>query len=253
MSQEDVSRVKKSILMRYPASFLEEVSRALIGYKSHRDNKQYYRALPILDTLIDYVTLDPMIGKRIYELTEQERKDSPHHFIYLPKSHVEAFRSLYHGPRKDGKLPLRYLAPGKTIDPSKGIVTIRKPVNFIEAWAAFEPDQIIALGKFYYKETQYRIVPNIGLQPVEVSVPTIDFNDPNLKYHETDTIPYHYWTSLYDSGWSLISPVCTMIEKIIAEALEDAGYNPTGRQEQQQQQQQPPQNDNGKDNERLRL
>ena len=89
MSQEEISRVKKSILMRYPVSFLEEVSRALIGYKSYRDNKQYYRAMPIMDTLIDYVTLDPETRKRVYELNGDERKSNKHHFIDLSMELVE--------------------------------------------------------------------------------------------------------------------------------------------------------------------
>lgn len=225
MNQEDASGgIKKSILMRYPVSFLEEVSRALIGYKSHRDNKQYYRAMPIFDTLVDYVTLDPDSRKRVYDMTEEEKK-SRHHFIDLPRSLVEDFRAVYHGPRKDGQLPLRYLSPGKAVDPAKGIVNIRKPVNFIEAWGRYDPEYIILHGGFYYKETVQNQTP-YGIFPSERLVPLIDFSDPNLIYHETDTVPFSYWVDLYDKGWTEVSPVCTLIEKIIAEALESAGYNP---------------------------
>jgi hypothetical protein len=226
MSQDDSSgRIKKSILMRYPVSFLEEVSRALIGYKSHRDNKQYYRAMPIFDTLVDYVTLDPDTRKRVYDMTKEELQKSKHHFIELPRSLVEDFRRLYHGPRTDGHLPLRYLSPGKAVDPAKGIVTIRKPVNFIEAWGSYDPEYIIFHGGFYYKETRHTQTP-YGIFPTEVLVPMIDFSDPHLIYHETDTVPFSYWVALYDKGWTEASPVCTLIEKIIAESLEGAGYSP---------------------------
>jgi hypothetical protein len=154
MNQDEASNgIKKSILMRYPVSFLEEVSRALIGYKSHRDNKQFYRALPILDTLVDYVTLDPDWRKRVFDMTEDERKKSRHHFIDLPSPLVDDFRAVYHGPRKDGQLPLRYLAPGQAVDHAKGIVNIRRPVNFIEAWGQYDLEYIILHGGFYYKET----------------------------------------------------------------------------------------------------
>ncbi|HEV8405058.1 MAG TPA: hypothetical protein VGQ13_04035 [Nitrososphaera sp.] len=188
------------------------------------DNKGYYKALPILDTLVDYVTLDPATRKRIYEMTEEEKKKSTHHFIVLPKALVEDFRKLYHGPRSDGNPPLRYLSPGKQIDPAKGIVTVRRPVNFLEAWGRYDPEYIVLQGGFYYVETRYQAT-QMGMMPFEVKTPMIDFSDPNLKYHETDTVPFSYRTESYDKGWSEISPVCTMIEKIIAEALENAGYN----------------------------
>lgn len=224
MSQEDGARIKKSVLMRYPLSFLEECSRALIGHKSFRDNKQYYKCLPILDSLIDYVTLDPLSRKRIYDMTEEERRQTSHHFIMLPKELVEDFRGLYHGPRKDGKLPLRYLSPGKSVDPKKGVVTIRRPVNFLEAWGRFATDQIIVLGGFYYTETKYQMT-QMGLLPYQEQVPMIDFDDPNLGYHECDTVPFAYWTARYDMGWTEIGPICTMIEKLIAETLEGAGFD----------------------------
>lgn len=223
-NQEDATKVKKSILMRYPVSFLEEVSRALIGYKSWRDNKQYYKALPILDTLIDYVTLDPETRKRVYELTEVERKNSRHYFIDIRKDLVEDFRSHYHGPRNDGLLPLKYLAPGKTLDAKRGIVIIRKPVNFLDVWGAYDPEHIIMVGGFYYKETRYNVT-QYGMLPYEVIVPTIDFSDPRLKYHLTDVIPFSYWTALYDKGWEKISLICTMIEKVIAETLQASGQS----------------------------
>jgi hypothetical protein len=231
MSQEDAAKVKKSILMRYPLSFLEEVSRALIGYKSWRDNKQYYKALPILDTLIDYVTLDPVTRKRIYDMTDEEKAKSPHHFILLPGDLVNDFRMLYHGfatlyhsEIKESRYPLRYLSPGQAIDPSKGVVTIRRPVNFIAAWGKFEPEYIIMKGGFYYTETRYQTT-EMGLMPYEVKVPMINFEDPDLKYHECDTVPFAFWAAAYDKGWTEISPICTLIEKIIAETLENAGFH----------------------------
>jgi hypothetical protein len=224
--QEDSNNIKKSVLMRYPISFLEEVSRALIGYKSYRDLKQYYRALPVLDTLIDYVTIDPKTRKRVYELTEEERKDSPHHFIDMDGALVEDFREYYHGPRKDGQLALKYLSPGESVDQKRGIVVVRRPINFLEAWGRYDPDYIISVGGFYYRKTVYNHT-QYGSFPVQVMVPSIDFADPDLIHHETDTIPYSYWTEMYDLGWEKISVVCTIIEKVVARTLEDAGYTGT--------------------------
>ncbi|MGI0048822.1 MAG: hypothetical protein ACREAW_04720 [Nitrososphaera sp.] len=234
MSQQDSSNIKKSVLMRYPQSFLEECSRALIGHKSFKDNKQYYKCLPIIDSLIDYVTLDPVSRKRIYDMTEEEMTQSKHHFIPLPKDLVEDFRRFYHGPRNDSRLPLRFLSPGKSLDPAKGIVHIRRPVNFLHAWGRYEPEYIILKGGFYYTETKYQPT-EMGMLPYEVKVPLIDFADPDLQYHECDTVPFAYWAEAYDKGWTEIGPICTMIEKIIAETLEHAGYhiersNPTATQ-----------------------
>lgn len=224
MSQEDATKVKKSVLMRYPLSFLEECSRALIGYRSFRDNKQYYKALPIMSTLIEYVTLDPSSGRSLWDLTEQERKDSPHHFIELPRKLVQDFIRIFDGPRTDGILPLRYLSPGQQVDPMKGVVTIRKPVNFVRAWAGHPPEYIILKGGFYVKVVHYQPT-QFGMMPVEEMKPLIPFGDPNLIYDETDTVPFNYWVSLYDKGWLEISPIATMIEKVIAATLENAGYS----------------------------
>jgi uncharacterized membrane protein len=221
--QEDANNVKKSILMRYPISFLEEVSRALIGYKSYRDLKQYYRALPVLDTLLDYVTIDPKTRRRVYEMTEQERRESPHHFIDMDSELVNDFREYYYGPRKDGQLALKLLSPGESVDQKRGIVVVRKPINFLEAWGRYDPDYIISVGGFYYNRTEYKATP-YGMLPYTIRVPMINFADPDIIHHETDTIPYSYWTEMYDLGWEKISVVCTIIEKIIARTLEDAGY-----------------------------
>lgn len=225
MSQEEVTRVKKSILMRYPLSFLEEVSRALIGYRSWLDNKAIYKGIPILDTLIDYVTLDPMTGKRVYDLSEEERKAGGRNFIVLPKHLVERFQELYNGPRKDGKISLRYLSPGNTLDAKRGYVKIRGLVNFTKAWISQDAAAIIMRGGFYYKKTEYEPTP-FGMMPVERLIRTIDFEDPNLQYYLTNTIPFSYWSWLYEKGWVELKPVCTMIERIIAETLESAGYSP---------------------------
>lgn len=196
----------------------------MIGYRSFRDNKQYYKGLPIMATLIEYTTLDPSTRKRVWELTEQERKDSAHHFIFLPQNLVDDFIRIFDGPSNDGILPLRYLSPGKSVDPMKGVVTIRKPVNFCKAWAGHPPEYIILKGGFYVKEVRQQPT-QFGMMPVEIIKPLIDFTDSNLIYDETDTVPFNYWAGLYDKGWLEISPVATMIEKLIAETLENAGYS----------------------------
>lgn len=222
MSAEDSRNVKKSILMRYPLSFLEEVSRALIGYKSWRDNKEMYMALPIMDTLIDLVTLDEKTRKRWWELNDGDIDKT--HTIQIPQDLVTDFRAIFHGPRKDGELALKYLSPGTSVDLQKGRVVIRKPVNFMRAWGAYDPAYIILIGGFYTKQIFYQPTP-FGMMPTEQIVPTIDMQDPDLKYHDCDTIPIAVWFKWYDAGLWEISPVATMIEKHIAKVLEDAGYN----------------------------
>lgn len=208
--------------MRYPLSFLEEVSRALIGYKSWRDNKGYYKCLPIMDALVDLATLDYNTRKRWWE---QEEKDVDNtHTIRIPKDLVEDFRSVYHGLRQDGELALKYLAPGPSLDMKKGRVTIRRPVNFLQAWGAYDADYIILVGGFYTRQTFYQPTP-FGMMPTEQIVPTINLADPNLKYHDTDTVPVAWWFGQYDKGWWQIAPICTMIEKFIAKTLEGAGFD----------------------------
>lgn len=227
MSQEEAARVKKSILMKYPLSFLEECSRSLIGYKSYRDNKQWYRCLPIMATLIDYVTLDPDTRKRVYDLTDTERKNSRHHFIALPRDLVQDFIKIYYGPRNDGVMPLHFISPSKSVDPNRGIAIIRKPVNFLQAWEGYTPDTIVKMGGFYYMET-YNIMTQMGPMPQQDFVPIIDFSPQNrkqLQHDLTTTIPFSYFTYLFDKGWLEVSPICTILEKLIAEALEGAGYD----------------------------
>ena len=226
MSQEDASRVKKSILMRYPLSYLEEVSRELITYKSWRDNKHLYKALPIFDSLIDYVTLDPITRKRIYELSETERKATNHHFIEIPEQLVKDFKAVFHGPRAGGKIALRFLSPGTSLDLKRGYVKIKAPVNFLKAWKGFDPQDIIMRGGFFVRRTSFQQSP-YGPMPVQELVPLIDFSDPNLQYYDTNTIPFTYWAKLYESGWTELSEICTMIEKIIAHTLQEAGFDPS--------------------------
>jgi hypothetical protein len=40
---------------------------------------------------------------------------------------------------------------------------------------------------------------------------------------------------MYDKGWEEISPICTRIEKTIAQTLEAAGYNPNNSSSNQSQ------------------
>lgn len=224
MSTSDSAKIKKSVLMRYPNSFLLETSRALVGYKSFRDNKKIYRAVHIMHNLIEFVTTDPITGKRSWEMDEKELAKAE--VINIPEALVQQFNEYYIGPRADGKPSLLDISPGPGMDPAKDVVVIRRPLNFLEMWGDRPAEYVALAAGFSY---QIESVSAKGI-PIRETIPMVKWDDPDLKSYYTNTIPFAVFTEMYDQIWyhgdagsDPLSEICTRIERIVASALFNVG------------------------------
>jgi hypothetical protein len=94
-SESDGAKVRKQIVLRYPFTFYEEVSRQLIIWKTFRGNKKIFRALPIMDELIDYAAIEPISGKWVFDMMQEEK--SKYELIDIPKDLISDFKDIYHG------------------------------------------------------------------------------------------------------------------------------------------------------------
>jgi hypothetical protein len=223
-SEGDVNKIKRSILLRYPFTFYEEVSRALIIFKTLRGNKQILRALPVLNELIDYVNIDPITGKHPFEMTEEEKKAIRYDLIDLPEEAVSTFKRLWNGSDEDdydGILGLKHLSPGKSVDSSKPTVFIRKPIPFLEAYGDHPAAWIAFIAGISYQVTEI----NQNGFPITQIVPMVDMSSDDIQATFTHQIPYVVWSTMYERMWAEMAPVCTRIERVIAKALSDKGFS----------------------------
>lgn len=220
-SDSEAAKVKKQIVMRYPFTFYEEVSRTLIIFKTFRGNRKILRALPVMDELLDYCNLDPISGKRVYEMGDDEK--SVYDLIDVPEELVEKFKELYHGTDEeyDGVIGLKHLAPGSSIDDNLATVIIRKPMRFVEAYGDHPPEWIALVAGFAYKVTSQ--TPS-GF-PVTEMIPMVDVSAPEIQHTFTHEIPRTVWNVMFERMWHEIAPVCTRIERVIAATLSAKGYS----------------------------
>jgi hypothetical protein len=234
-SEADVGKIKRQIVMRYPFTFYEEISRTLIIFKSFRGNKKYMRALPAMDELIDYCNIDPISGKHLYQLTEEEKKAVTYELIDLPQDVVKEFKRLYHGHEYlgpdyapeldtdpyDEVIGLKHLSPGTSIDARRPVVVIKKPLRFSRAYGDFPSAWTAFIAGLSYKLTDTG--PN-GF-PITSYRPMFNWEDPDdQEYLYTYDIPYVVWSTLFEIAWEAIAPVCTRIERIIARRLTEKGF-----------------------------
>lgn len=217
MDSKDSAQIKKSILMRYPNSFLLELSRELVGYKSYRDNKKVYKAVNIMHTMLEYATVDPATGKRSWEFTTL-----PEGMIAIPKDLVDAFNAYFIGPRTSGEPSLQDVSPGANMEPMKDIVVIRRPVPLRWAWADRPAEYTALMAGFSYK---IQVMTPQGI-PTTETVPMVDWNDPEIDTYYTNTIPFALFAEIFDTAWYVgdsnkppLSLICTRIEKVIAAEL----------------------------------
>jgi|GEM_PF-2422218 len=239
MVKQDAEGIKKSILLRYPWTFLEECSRQLIIYKAFRGNNKKMRSMSVMDELIDYVTLDTHSGLRVYDLKDH----SPKQLIMVSKGLVDEFRYYYWGREKvlpswwkqewtdqqtfdllnggyrdDGIPGIYYLSPGETAVPTNNLVIIRKPVLLSLAWGNRDPRDVEDAFS-----QRHEITNRDGGISIE-SLPLIKKEEMKNPSILVDSIPWSVFTHYVDSGWTKAAPICTLIEKTIAKVLEDNGY-----------------------------
>lgn len=224
-SDIDTTKIKKQLLIRYPVTFYEEVSHMLAMYKSYRDNKKYFRALPVMDELIDYVSLDPETGKYWFEFDEKDprpKESGTMELIQLPRKLIEDFKDAYHGTDEeyDEELGIKHLSPGTTVDDNKATVLIRKSIRFLSAYADHSPEWTALIAGFAYKIS----IPTPSGFPITETIPMVDAQDPNLQDTFTSEIPRIVWIQLFDNAWMIIGPICTRIERILAKRLEEKGF-----------------------------
>lgn len=214
-SETDANKIKKQIVIRYPLTFYEEISRSLAIFKTLRGNKKYFRALPVMDELIDYACMEPVSGKFCFELTDEEKKKIQ--VINIPKELIIEFNELFHGTEDDwdGKLGLQDLSPGTSISNSLPTVLIRKAMPFLEAYGAFDPEWVAHIARFSYKVTKQNIIGNA----ITETVPMIASDDPRLYETFTIEIPRVVFTRKFDKQWNVVAPICTRIERLIAMEL----------------------------------
>lgn len=209
-------------MLRYPYTFYEEVSRALIIFKTFRGNRKIFRALPIMDELIDYTNIDPISGKHLFEMTQEQRKHCTQDLIDIPVELVVHFKQLYQGTDSeyDGVLGFKHLAPGTTLDPKQPTVYIRKPISIIEAYGEHPAEWTALIADLAYQVQQ--LTPS-GF-PVTIPHPMVNWN--NIEEVETmftHQIPYVIWAQLFERVWGQLAPTCTRIERVIAAALAQKG------------------------------
>jgi hypothetical protein len=219
-SDSEGAKVRKQIVLRYPFTFYEEVSRQLIIFKTFRGNKKIFRALPITDELIDYSAMEPLSGKWIFEMTPEEK--SKYELINIPEDLISTFKDIYHGTdeKYDDIIGLKHLAPGNSMNDDKATVIIRKAIRFIEAYGDHTPEWTAMIAGFAYKIT----VPSPSGFPITETVPMVDADDPDLEYTYTTEIPRSVWAHLFETMWAEIAPVCTRIERVIAATLTEKGF-----------------------------
>lgn len=170
-----------------------------------------------MDELIDFVTLEPYSQKRIYQLSEAEQKKHKESLIMIPEILVKSFKTLYAGPRYDGRLPIRALSPGPNMNPKDNLVFVRELVPFKETWGEFPNPYLVYLAGFSYT---VQVTNETGFT-VPHHIPMIDWENPDLDTFFTNGMPFYQWAQEFDSTWDLIAPICTMVEKIIAKNLFD--------------------------------
>lgn len=195
-----------------------------------------FRALPVMDELVDYVNKDPLTGKHLYEMTDEERKALSYDLIDIPEWLVKEFKRLYHGNYQEAAedraaelfdpydeiIGLKHLAPGTTIDVHKmQTVKIRKPIRFRLAYDDFPAAWTAFVAGFCYQVQEV----NAAGFPVTKLIPMVDWTSDEVNDTWTYEIPYIVWVALLENAWQVIAPVCTMIERIIARTLTDKGFN----------------------------
>jgi len=219
-SDSDGVKVRKQIVLRYPFTFFEEVSRQLIIFKTFRGNKKIFRALPIVDELIDYACMEPITGRWCFEMKEEEK--TKYQLIDIPQDLIERFKEIYHGTTEeyDGVIGLKHLAPGTSIQDNQATVIIRKAMRFVEAYGDHTPEWTAMVAGFVYKVTS---TSPVGY-PITETIPMIDPNDPEIAYTYTTEIPRSVWSQMFETAWAEMAPICTRIERVIAAVLSSKGF-----------------------------
>jgi hypothetical protein len=193
------------------------------------------RALPIMDELIDYCNIDPISGKHLYQINEEETKALRHDLIDLPEEVVKEFKRLYHGHEYEGPgyspelqtdpfdevIGLKHLSPGTSIDSRKPVVVIKKPLRFSRAYGDFPSAWTAFIAGLSYRLEE----PGANGFPMIRYEPMFSWEDPDdSEYLYTYDIPYVVWSTLFEIAWETIAPICTRIERIIAKKLTEKGF-----------------------------
>lgn len=144
--------------------------------------------------------------------------------IDLPQEAVLKFKELWNGSDDfdyDGILGLKHLSPGKSVDPRKPTVFIRKPIRFEEAYGDHPAAWIAFIANVSYQVVEM----NQNGFPVTQIVPMVDRTSDDIEGTYTHQIPYVVWSTMYERMWAEMAPVCTRLERVIAKALSDKGFS----------------------------
>lgn len=214
-SDADANKIKKQIVIRYPLTFYEEISRTLAIFKTLRGNKKIFRALPVFDELLDYACMDPKSGKWVYDMKDDEK--SKLDIIDIPKSLITSFKEVYHGSKEeyDGIIGLKHLAPGTSVDDGKATVIIRKPMRWADAYGDHSAEWVALKAGFNYKIS----LPSPYGFPITQTVAMIEADDKDLEWTFTTDIPRSVWVFKFETLWGEVAPVCSRAERLFAAVL----------------------------------